>query len=70
MAKHSVAIGDRVVFSADPSDRVDGHEVAGEVVDIIHNRAIIRPDDLVDGPATVVVTARMLKDIRKETTDG
>jgi len=70
MAKHRVAIGDRVVFSADPSDRVDGHEVAGEIVDIIHNRALIRPDDLVDGPATVVVTIRHLRDIRKEATDG
>lgn len=63
------AVGDRVLFNANPSDWLDGHWVAGEIVDIVHGRALIRPDEPVDG--TVTLAVERLIDIRKEKTrDG
>ena len=59
--------GNRVVFHADPSDRLDGGVVAGEIVKIVGHMAIVRPDKPING--TGVLTTRLLRDLRKEMTE-
>lgn len=61
------AVGDRVLYDSDPSDRLNGHEVAGEIVSITHHIALIRPDDA--GPG-IMVTTRHIRDIRRKENDG
>jgi hypothetical protein len=59
------AAGDRVMFNTDPTDRLDGEFVPGEIVRIVHYLAVIRPDNPLYGSAVIV--SRRLQDIRKET---
>ena len=58
------AVGDRVIYDAEPGDKLNGGKVAGEIIYILHHLALIRPDDTdVSG---ILVTRRPLRDIRKE----
>ena len=58
------AVGDRVVYNDDPSDRLNGHQVAGEIMAIVHHLALIRPDDA--ETSGLLLTRRSMRDIRKE----
>jgi len=60
-------IGDRVRYNSDVGNRLNGHLVAGEIVDIIHHMALIRPDDY--ATSRVMITTRYLRDIGKEIAD-
>jgi len=57
-------VGDRVLYNAEPSDVLNGHEVAGEIVSIVHNLALIRPDDR--AASGIMVTTRHTRDIRRK----
>ena len=58
------AVGDRVTYDSDPSDRLNGHKVAGKIIYILHHLALIRPDDA--EASGILVTRRPMRDIRKE----
>jgi hypothetical protein len=59
------AVGDRVLYYADASDRLDSSEAAGEIVAIVRTIALIRPDDC--AVSGIMLTRQHLRDIRKET---
>ena len=58
------AVGDRVIYDAEPGDVLNGGKVAGEIIAIVHHLALIRPDDA--EASGILVTRRPLRDIRKE----
>ena len=57
-------VGNRVVYDSDPSDRLNGHKVTGEIVAIVHHLALLRPDDA--EASGILVTRRPLRDIRRK----
>ena len=61
------AVGDRVTYDAEPSDRLNGHQVAGEIIAIVHHLALIRPDDA--EASGILVTRRPMRDIRRKETE-
>ena len=59
------AVGDRVIYDAEPGDKLNGGKASGEIIAIVHHLALIRPDDAdVSG---ILVTRRPMRDIQKET---